>query len=63
MSKMTGQTFNHIKLKNTDKVLPLLAVSSNVKVHDEEVPIDPVLLFQGMSVTKTFKDEIETFFA
>lgn len=63
MSKTTGQTFNHIKLKRTDKVLPLLAVSSTVKVHDEEVPIDPVLLFQRMGVTKTFEDEIETFFA
>ncbi|CAB3252778.1 unnamed protein product [Arctia plantaginis] len=38
-------------------------VSSTVKVHDEEVPIDPVLLFQRMSVTKTFEDGIETFFA
>lgn len=27
MSKMTGQTFNNIKLKRTEKILPLLAVS------------------------------------
>lgn len=26
------------------------------------MPIDPVLLFQRMSITKTFEDELETFF-
>ncbi|KAK4885458.1 hypothetical protein RN001_001729 [Aquatica leii] len=63
MSKMTGQTFNNIKLKRSEKVLPLLAATSTVKIHEEEVPIDPVLLFQRMSVTKTFQHEIEKFFA
>lgn len=29
MSKMTGQTFNNIKLKRSEKVLPLLAASKN----------------------------------
>ncbi|PZC75227.1 hypothetical protein B5X24_HaOG206534 [Helicoverpa armigera] len=62
MSKMTGKTFNNIKLKRSQKVLPLLAVSSTVKIHEEEVPIDPVLLFQRMSITKDFEDEIENFF-
>ena len=49
---------NIIKLKRSEKVLPLLAV----KVHEEEVPIDPALLFQRMSITKSFEDEIEKFF-
>lgn len=35
---------------------------STIKVHDEKVPVDPVLLFQRMSITKTFEDEIEKFF-
>ncbi|GBN73034.1 hypothetical protein AVEN_44198-1 [Araneus ventricosus] len=62
MTKMFGQTFNNIKLKRVDKVLPLLTISSALKVHDEKVPIDPVLLFQRMSITKSFEDELETFF-
>ncbi|KAJ8928317.1 hypothetical protein NQ314_019129 [Rhamnusium bicolor] len=62
MSKMTGKTFNNIKLKLADKVLRPLTMSSTIKVHDEKVSIDPVLLFQRMSITKTFKDEIEKFF-
>ncbi|GBM29012.1 hypothetical protein AVEN_66416-1 [Araneus ventricosus] len=43
VTRMFGQTFNNIKLKCVDKVLPLLTISSAIKVHDEKVPIDPVL--------------------
>ncbi|GBL79850.1 hypothetical protein AVEN_28917-1 [Araneus ventricosus] len=59
---MFGQTFNIIKLKRVDKVLLLLTISSAIKVHDKKVPIDPVLLFLRMSITKSFADELETFF-
>lgn len=54
MAKMTGLTFNNIKLKRTDKVIPLLAMTSTIKVHEEKVPVDPVLLFQRMSITAAF---------
>ena len=60
MSKMTGETFN-IKLKRADKVLPLLTMSSTIKVHNEKVPVGPVLLFQRMSISKAFEDDIEKF--
>ncbi|GBN36812.1 hypothetical protein AVEN_37218-1 [Araneus ventricosus] len=59
---MFSRTFNNIKLNRVDKVLPLLTISSAIKVHDEKVPIDPVLLFQRMSITKSFEDELQTFF-
>ncbi|GBM73978.1 hypothetical protein AVEN_121789-1 [Araneus ventricosus] len=59
---MFGQTFNNIKLKHVDEVLPLLTISSAIKVHDEKVPIDPKLLFQPMSITKSFEDEFQTLF-
>ncbi|GBM47465.1 hypothetical protein AVEN_153682-1 [Araneus ventricosus] len=62
MTRTFGQTFNNIKLKYVDKVLPFLTISSAIKVHDEKVPIDPVLLFQRMSITKSFEDELQTFF-
>ncbi|GBN69821.1 hypothetical protein AVEN_121510-1 [Araneus ventricosus] len=62
MTRMFAQTFNNIKLKRVDKVLPLLTISSAIKVHDEKVPIDPVLLFQRMSITKSFEDELQAFF-
>lgn len=62
LSKMMGQTFNNNKLKRADKLLPLLSMNSTMKIHDEKVPIDPVLLFQRMSITKTFENELEKFF-
>ncbi|GBM57017.1 hypothetical protein AVEN_146044-1 [Araneus ventricosus] len=61
MTRMFGQTFNNIELKHVDKVLSLLTISSAMKVHDEKVPIDPVL-FQRMSITEFFEDELQTFF-
>lgn len=42
--------FNTNKLKRADQVIPLLTMSSIIKVHDEKVPADPVLLFQHMRV-------------
>lgn len=62
MTKIIGKTFNDIKFKRADKVVPLLAMSSTIKVHDEKVPVDPVLLFQRMSITAAFQDEIEKYF-
>lgn len=62
MAKLTGLTFNNIKLKRADKVVPLLAMTSTIKVHEEKVPTDPVLLFQRMSITAAFQDEIEKYF-
>ena len=62
MTRMFGRTFNNIKLKRVDKVLPLLTISSAIKVHDGKVPIHPLLLFQRMSITKSFEDELEIFF-
>lgn len=37
-------------------------MSSTIKVHEEKVPVDPVLLFQRMSITAAFQDEIEKYF-
>ncbi|GBN29889.1 hypothetical protein AVEN_30794-1 [Araneus ventricosus] len=62
MTKMYSQNFNNIKLKRVDKVLPLLTNSSAIKFHDQKVPIDLYLLFQRVSITKFFEDELETFF-
>lgn len=62
MSKITGLTFDNIKFKRADKVVPLLAMSSTVKVHDKKIPVDPVLLFQRMSIKTTLEDEIEKYF-
>lgn len=61
MNKLIGQTFNNIKLKRVDRVLPILTICSTIQIHDEKVAIDPILLFQRMSITKTFGDDVEKF--
>lgn len=54
--------YNKGRKKTVHKVLPLLAVSSPIKVHHKKVPIDSLLLFQQMSITATSDDEIEKYF-
>jgi len=61
MNNMIGQHFHNIKLKRANRVLPLLTVTSSVKVHDIKVAIDPLLLFQRISVTKQFEDHLQQF--
>lgn len=36
-------------------------MTSSVKVHNTRVVIDPLLLFQRISVTKKFEDQLEQF--
>lgn len=50
MGKKIGQTFRDIKFSRPDRVLSLLTVNSNFKVHDTTVHINPLLLFQRISV-------------
>ena len=41
-----------IKFSRADRVLSLLTVNSNLKVHDTTMPIDSLLLFQRITVMK-----------
>lgn len=61
MIKMTGQSFKNIKQKPADKVLPLLTKSRTIKVHYEKISIYSILLFQRITITKTFEDEFDIF--
>lgn len=53
--------FHDIKFSRADRVLPLLTVNSNLKVHDTTVPIDPLLLFQRISVVKRTNEELRIY--
>lgn len=52
-----GQIFDNVNRMRKDIVVPLLSVSYTGKVQG-----DLVLLFQRMSVTNVFQDELEIFF-
>lgn len=61
MKNMFGQNFNNIKLKRSDKVLPLLTANSCVKVHNTKIFIDPLLLFQRISIIKKFDKQLRDY--
>lgn len=55
--------FGTLKYKRRDKVIPLKALVSSVKVSDTPVPIDPLLLFQRICVLKKSDDDLEAHLA
>ncbi|CAH2086035.1 unnamed protein product [Euphydryas editha] len=61
MVKITGLNFNEIKLKRVDKVLPLSAINKSVKINDCKVSIDPMLLFQRITVSKKFESNLQEY--
>ncbi|CAH0555189.1 unnamed protein product [Brassicogethes aeneus] len=61
MSKITGLNFNEIKLKRADKVLPLSVVNKSVKINDCKVSVDPLLLFQRITVSKKFESNLQEY--
>jgi len=59
LSKVHGNYFHDIKLKRKEKVLPLSAINMGIKIHDELVPIDPLLIFQRLCVTKQSDKDLQ----
>lgn len=54
MKKMIGRTYGSVMLKRSSRVLPLGIMKSSVKIRDELIPIDPLLLFQKISIKLWF---------
>lgn len=44
MKKTFGLTYGSVKLKRSNRVIPL-GVMTSIKIRDELIPIDPLLLF------------------
>lgn len=61
MKKITGVSFADIKLSKKDKVIPLIGVNSKLKIGDSFVPVDPLLLFQRISVMKKSDEELSSY--
>lgn len=59
--KINGLNFTEIKLSKRDKIIPLIGVSSKLKIGDKYVPVDPLLLFQRLCVMKKTDEELETY--
>lgn len=50
MAKMVGKSFVDIKLSRKDRALPLEAMTCSIKITDETVVIDPLLIFQRICI-------------
>jgi len=61
MENMVGQTFDNVKFKRSNRVLPLLSVNSSVKIHDCKVVVDPLLLFQRICLNKKFDEHLREY--
>ncbi|XP_018372446.1 PREDICTED: uncharacterized protein LOC108767205 [Trachymyrmex cornetzi] len=61
VKKINGQNFRDLKLKTSQKVVPLLAANSKLKINNEHVPIDPLLLFQRITVLKKSDTDLQNY--
>lgn len=62
MKKITGLSFNEIKLKRFEKVMPLSSVNKSVKINDCKVAVDPLLLFQELLSANNLKVILKNIF-
>ena len=62
MNSMTNQSVIHYTFKRKDQATTLLKASSSVRVGDDQVQIDPELLFQRLIVTPKSAEEKEEMF-
>lgn len=62
MTQIVGKTFDEIKLKRSDNVRSLAAVTSSVKVNDKVINIDPMILYHRMLIWRKSTDDLSNFF-
>lgn len=55
------ENFESIKFKSKDKVMPLIAVNSSIKVGEETIAINPLMIFQRMCIAKKSDQELKNF--
>jgi len=61
MDSIVGKHFSDVSLKRSSRVLTLASLNSSIKVNGEVTPIDPLLLFQRISVTKKSDEELKEY--
>ncbi|GBO36648.1 hypothetical protein AVEN_79457-1 [Araneus ventricosus] len=61
IKKIEGTNFYTVKFRRNDRVQPLALMSNAIKVHNENISINPTTLFQRISITKQSDAELEDF--
>lgn len=59
MEKFIGTNFADIKQSKNNTVVPLFAMSNNVKVNNETVIVNPLIIFQRTLINKNTDEDVE----
>ncbi|KYN02063.1 hypothetical protein ALC62_07132 [Cyphomyrmex costatus] len=61
VKEMTGKNFGEVTFKRTNRVKALSSIHASIKVNDDLVPIDPLLLFQRLCANITEKTDMRMY--
>ncbi|KAF2897721.1 hypothetical protein ILUMI_08449, partial [Ignelater luminosus] len=61
MKKTERHNLRELKLLKRYKINPLLATNNKIKINDDFVPVDRLLLFQRICVSKTTDTELKNY--
>lgn len=61
ISKIVGGDFHTVKFKRNDRVNVLSIMNADIRIEDDVIPINPLLIFQRMCIAKKSDEEFEKF--
>lgn len=62
IANIIGSNFKEIKFKRKNRVTPLKCTYSKVRIHDEDVPVNPDTIFRRISFFKKSDKDLKTYF-
>lgn len=63
LKNMIGLCYDSVKFKRKDKVLPLAAMTSSILIDKTPALVNPLLLFQRISISKQSNEDLMAYFA
>ncbi|GFQ81080.1 uncharacterized protein TNCT_76771 [Trichonephila clavata] len=61
MKKTEGQNLRELKLSRKDKINPFWAKNSKIKIREDVITVEPLLLFQRIFVLKKTDEELQNY--
>ena len=61
MNKIVGKRFSDVKLSQKNRALPLASMWNSIKVRGETVVVDPLMIFQRISISKQTDEDLKTY--
>ncbi|GBN00378.1 hypothetical protein AVEN_19387-1 [Araneus ventricosus] len=63
MESIAKSNFGQVKFSRVNSVVPMRGFTNIVKLHEEEVPIDPYSIFRSISFNKVTESELKNYFS